>query len=236
MNNKKISPYDVVAVGDIHGSYDLLSSFVRSVRGTGAIVIFLGDLVDRGSGDVECLTLVRSMNKNPEKFGLSAAHCLLGNHESLMVNALSGDKMGMVDWIGNGGAFWKSEVLKQFVPWLKTLPYVMTDASTGTVFSHAGLIPGEDPDETIRSGRANSLIWIREPFLTSGPEFEKYGGKYRRAVHGHSWAVTNDGFIMTEPDISKSGDRVGIDTAAYVTGVLTAFNSTTEEFYQMFRE
>ena len=49
------------------------------------------------------------------------------------------------------------------------------------------------------------LIWIREPFLSS----REWHGKV--VVHGHT--------ISGEPEMSDR--RIGIDTAAYATGVLT---------------
>ena len=47
-----ISPGDVIAVGDVHGRYDLLDSLLAKLRGSEATVILLGDMIDRGGQEI----------------------------------------------------------------------------------------------------------------------------------------------------------------------------------------
>ena len=70
-------------------------------------------------------------------------------------------------------------------------------------FVHAGVRPGAPLG---RQAEAD-LLWIRGPFLDCDRPFE------RVIVHGHTWL---DG----EPQLL--GHRIGVDTGAYATGVLTA--------------
>jgi serine/threonine protein phosphatase 1 len=49
------------------------------------------------------------------------------------------------------------------------------------------------------------LLWIREEFLESGEDFGKI------VVHGHT--------PVPEPELRTN--RVGVDTGAYMTGILT---------------
>ena len=70
----------------------------------------------------------------------------------------------------------------------------------GYVFVHAGIRPGvplaeQDPED---------LIWIREPFLSSGGDF---GFK---VVHGHTIAA-----------VEHRPNRIAVDTGAVRTGVLS---------------
>ena len=69
-------------------------------------------------------------------------------------------------------------------------------------FTHAGARPGLALDRQT----PQDLLWIRRPFLDSGTEFE------RIVVHGHT------------PTAAVHADRrrIGIDTKAYESGVLTA--------------
>ena len=69
-------------------------------------------------------------------------------------------------------------------------------------FVHAGVRPGVPLDKQ----STYDLLWIREPFLDS----TKYHG--RMVVHGHS--------VMTQPE--RLPNRIGIDTGAYDSGVLTS--------------
>ncbi len=86
----------MVAIGDVHGSYDKL---LKLLRGTGLIdaelswmgstdhLVLLGDLVDRGPDDRQVLDLVRRLQTEATAAG-GRVHALLGNHE---VMNLSGD-------------------------------------------------------------------------------------------------------------------------------------------------
>ena len=68
-------------------------------------------------------------------------------------------------------------------------------------FVHAGVRPGIPLDDQ----SPEDLLWIREEFLAS----KAYHG--RVIVHGHS--------VRMRPEILAN--RIGIDTGAYDTGVLT---------------
>jgi serine/threonine protein phosphatase 1 len=70
------------------------------------------------------------------------------------------------------------------------------------LFVHAGIAPGV-PFEEQKTG---DLRWIREPFLS---HTEPHGSVI---VHGHT--------ISDEPQ--DRGNRIGIDTGAYASGILTA--------------
>ena len=70
------------------------------------------------------------------------------------------------------------------------------------LFVHAGIAPLVPLEEQ----RTNDLRWIREPFLSHG---EPYGAV---VVHGHT--------ITDQPQ--DRGNRIGIDTGAYLSGRLTA--------------
>jgi serine/threonine protein phosphatase 1 len=68
-------------------------------------------------------------------------------------------------------------------------------------FSHAGVRPGV----SLRRQREEDLLWIRDEFLESERDFEKF------VVQGHT--------PVPNPDIRSN--RINIDTGAYATGVLT---------------
>jgi hypothetical protein len=79
----------VVAIGDIHGSYEKLTSLLKTTglatealtwKGGEAHLVACGDLVDRGSEDRAVLDLLRKLQKEAEKEG-GQVHTLLGNHD-----------------------------------------------------------------------------------------------------------------------------------------------------------
>ena len=86
----------VVAIGDVHGSYDKLLKLLRgtdlvdeelSWAGGETHLVFVGDLVDRGPDDRQVLDLVKRLQPEAAATG-GRIHALLGNHE---VMNLSGD-------------------------------------------------------------------------------------------------------------------------------------------------
>lgn len=220
--NDKIDPGDVIAVGDIHARYDLFSLFLDYVRGSETTVILLGDLIDRGKQDLQVLSKVRQLLDEPESEGLANFFCLMGNHEKMMIDAYEGGATPLRQWLDNGGNFEDMAEIYEHVKWIDQLPiYITLD---DTMFIHAGFYPGKDPLETIEAGKVDNLLWMREPFLTYGPEFERWNPRLKKVVFGHT---------MKGPlPYVVPGGGVGIDTGAVAFGVLTSHNVTKNTFCQ----
>ena len=109
----------ILAVGDIHGMYDKLTSLMEKIQFSPAddLLIFLGDYIDRGPQSLECLDYVMNLYKQyPER-----VVPLLGNHEAMCINYYEyearkrslmdnfGKQMVLV-WLDNGG----KDTYKQF--------------------------------------------------------------------------------------------------------------------------
>jgi hypothetical protein len=83
----------VIAVGDLHGSYDkairilqaadLLDDDLRWIGGAQHLVV-VGDFVDRGVGDRALMDLFRRLRPESEAAG-GRVHVLLGNHEVMIL-------------------------------------------------------------------------------------------------------------------------------------------------------
>lgn len=218
------SPGDVIAVGDIHARYDLLEKLIEHVRDTQAVIIFLGDIIDRGGQDIQVVETIRKLTEDPESEGLSNVFCLMGNHEGMLIDALTGPMQSTLLWMQNGGNFDQYDVLSEHLEWFEQLPIFMTIDET--MFIHAGIYPGVDPTDTINKGKTENLLWMREPFLSYGPEFEKWNPGLKQVIFGHTPKFdVGEGLPYTIPD------GICIDTGAFWTNVLTAYNVTTETFY-----
>ena len=220
-----ISPGDVIAVGDIHGRYDLLEQFLEDVQGSLACVILLGDIIDRGGDDTKVLNVVSSLLREPDLIGLSNFFCLMGNHEAMFVDAVTGTGDQWSLWLHNGGNFEQYGEMQEHLEWLAELPVYMTVGDT--LFTHAGIVPGRDPYELVDKGKVDTLLWMREPFLSRGPEFEKWNPELKQVVFGHTPKFgEGEGLPYTIPD------GICIDTGAFFTNCLTAYNVTKQAFYQ----
>lgn len=221
----EIAPGDVIAVGDIHGRYDLFELFLDKVRGSEACVILLGDIIDRGGQDIQILNKVKALLDDPESEGLSNFFCLMGNHEGMFVDACVGPSQDLFLWLQNGGNFEQYAEMQEHLEWVSELPVYMTVGDT--LFIHAGIVPGRDPYELVDNGKVDTLLWMREPFLSRGPEFEKWNPELKQVIFGHTPKFEEgEGLPYTIPD------GICVDSGAYWTGVLTAYNVTQGSFYQ----
>ena len=221
-----IEPGDVIAVGDIHARYDLFEEFLNHVRGSQATVILLGDIIDRGGQDVEVLNKVRQLLESPESEGLSNFFCLMGNHEGMFVDAMVGTNGEWSLWLRNGGNFEQFDEMREHLEWIAELPVYMTIGET--MFIHAGFYPGKNPYDTIDAGKTDNILWMREPFLSMGPQFEKWNPDLKKVVFGHTpkYDCPEEGKPYEIPD------GICIDTGAFYTGVLTAYNVTRDTISQ----
>lgn len=215
-----IYPGDVIAVGDIHGRFDLLDELCTHVTGTGARVIFLGDMIDRGPNSIGVVERIHDMVLDPEAWGLEEVIALMGNHEWMLMDALTGPMGCILQWLRNGGTQEQYDALEPYYDWMKNLPVFVT--INDTMFIHAGVYPGHDPREAIFARRTDRLLWMREPFLTLGPQFEKWNPNLKRIVFGHTPETAM-------PYLIPNG--ICIDTAAWHTGILTTYNATQNTFW-----
>lgn len=239
VENDLVNEGDVIAVGDIHATWEPYRQFLNWVEGTQAVVVLLGDMIDRSKGDLAVLEATQRRLDNPEEFGLLGFHALKGNHEKLFLEARQEGFRpctATIEWLRNGGnkkhCF---EMGREHGEWLANLPTFMTIGDT--LFIHSGVFPGHDPQITIEENKGDELLWIREPFLTLGPQFEKWSPGLKKVVHGHTPTIfeehNKENGLGFAPVVTK--DRVNIDTGACFTGVepkgfLTAYNVTQNTF------
>jgi len=197
----------VVAIGDVHGCAGLLRKAIWPHLGSGAELIFLGDLIDRApdtDGDQQVLELVRELQDNAAAYGLAGVTVLRGNHEQMLLDALDegvpGEATELWEWNGGNPAFLPLALEHQ--AWLQALP--LTAVRGQYLFVHAGVRPGVP----LQQQQTDDLLWIRGPFL-NGPHGLPY-----TVVHGHTF--------RSDYRITRLPHRIGIDTGAFRSGQLTA--------------
>lgn len=219
------NPGDFVAVGDVHGRFDLVWKLISKLRDTGVHVLFLGDLIDRAKekgGDVVVLNLMKSVMDDPALYGLASVDALRGNHEQMFLDAADSDPNdwdGSFNlWVHNGGSIDSLPEMRSHVEWIRELP--LFKRVDDTVFVHAGL----RPNVPLENQTHTDMVWIREPFLSRGP-----AGVHgiTRVVHGHTPDFENPGRV----DIRKN--RVNLDSGAFFSGVLTGYNHNTGHVFQV---
>jgi serine/threonine-protein phosphatase PP1 catalytic subunit len=92
--NLKNSKRDIYVIGDIHGNLETLLGIYELIdKKHPDLVIFLGDIVDRGSKQLECLLFILVLKiLNPHKY-----YILRGNHETLEMNTYYGFLQEFID-------------------------------------------------------------------------------------------------------------------------------------------
>jgi serine/threonine protein phosphatase 1 len=219
-NNQRI-----YAVGDIHGRADLLEQLHEKITADASdfngkkTVVYLGDYIDRGeqSRQVIDILLTRPIKDFEPVY-------LRGNHEKSLLDFIEYPAVAAA-WLSYGGR----EALNSYgiplahIPGRQqigeiaqrlddTLPDDHRNFLTiscvdswqcgSYYFVHAGIRPGIDLEKQSQEDK----LWIRDDFLNSTINHGAI------IVHGHS--------ITPAPEILPN--RIGVDTGAFRTGVLTA--------------
>jgi serine/threonine protein phosphatase 1 len=212
-------------VGDVHGRLDLLDELLKDIHAeidrekpAKVLLLFLGDLIDRGPNSAQVVERLRTYRHRDVR-----PVFLLGNHEEVLLRILAGEMEHLPGWLRFGGAQClesygadprligaasdesavssiREAIPDQHVAFLRT--FVDTCRFGDYLFVHAGIRPGIALDQQ----RQADLRWIREPFLSDDTEHGFV------VVHGHT----------ISPEVDERPNRIGIDTGAYRSGVLTA--------------
>lgn len=212
----------IYAIGDIHGRLDCLERLLACIFAEAnpgrTVLVFLGDYIDRGPqsrGVIEGLLLLET---------LFETRFLRGNHDQSLLNFLSDPAAGPA-WCDFGGRDtlasygvsaptlrgdadgWRtaSAELARAMPveHFTFFQRLESSASYGDYFfCHAGARPGL----ALEAQSDEDLMWIRDAFLRDPRPFDQV------IVHGHT----------PEPAVHMDARRIGLDTGAYATGVLSA--------------
>jgi serine/threonine protein phosphatase 1 len=218
----------IYAVGDVHGRLDLLEPLAANIAADMAasacterpMLVFLGDYVDRGPASAGVIDLILELSAEPAL----EVRALKGNHEEALLMFLEDASFGAT-WMGHGGAatlasygvqppntrtdpeVWEgvrdafaAALPPSHLAFLRDLELMATEGDYA--FVHAGVRPGVPLDRQAE----RDLLWIRYEFLEAPGPFGKV------IVHGHT--------PMEQPQVTPH--RLGVDTGAYATGVLTA--------------
>jgi len=229
-NNKKevAGPFDII--GDIHGCYDELCELLAKlgyIDGThpdGRMVVFLGDLCDRGPKNAEVLRLVMDMVQ------AGNAYCIVGNHDAKLLKHLSGSKVQLthglettVGQLSSQSEAFAAEV-KTFLDSLVS-HYIFDDGKLAV--AHAGII---EKYQGRASGRIRNFCLYGD---TTG-ETDEYGlpvrlpwaNNYRgeaTVVYGHT----------PSPNVEAVNNTFCIDTGCVFGGKLSALRYPEKEIVQV---
>ena len=207
----------IYAIGDIHGCARQLANLHDRIAGdladrpvASALLLHIGDYVDRGADTAGVIAQLVDGCPIP---GMEMVN-LMGNHESTMLDALSGERAAGTDWLFAGGKAalqsygidpegprdrWATLIPQAHQAFLRGLALMHREG--GYAFIHAGVRPGIALENQAR----DDLLRSRQPFLYSEADFGAV------VVHGHT--------PVKAPVIRHN--RIAIDTGAVFGGPLT---------------
>ena len=207
----------IYAIGDIHGCarqlaklHDMIAQDLGRRPIASALLLHIGDYVDRGADTAGVIALLVD---GCQVEGTETVN-LMGNHESTMLEALSGERAAGTDWLFAGGrATLQSYGIDPDGPrdqWARNIPQAHQDflrglslmhREGGYAFIHAGVRPGIKLEDQAR----DDLLRSRQPFLYSEADFGAV------VVHGHT--------PVKAPVVRHN--RIAIDTGAVFGGLMT---------------
>jgi len=207
----------IYVIGDIHGCarqlanlHALIAKDLASRPIAAPLLLHIGDYVDRGADTAGVIAHLGDGCPIP---GMEMVN-LLGNHESTMMDALSGERAAATDWLFAGGRAalesygidpdgprdrWTSIIPRSHQDFLQGLTLMPREG--GYAFVHAGVRPGVPLENQAR----DDLLRSRQPFLYSEADFGAV------IVHGHT--------PVRAPVVRHN--RIAIDTGAVFGGRLT---------------
>lgn len=231
-----LRPFDVelavdqpfYAVGDVHGCFDQMKTVLENIDAdierTGnddAVLVMLGDYVDRGEKSADVLSYLMDLQKNDP----AGVICLKGNHEQMMIDFIDDPATAGGRWLRYGGlqtlaSFGIRGVTERsdademldacdelcdampagMIDWLGNLSIQYTSGNVHCV--HAAL----DPDRPAANQPERIVVWGHKDFETQ----LRTDGAW--VVHGHTVVDT----------AQKVAGRIPLDTGCYYTGRLSA--------------
>jgi serine/threonine protein phosphatase 1 len=218
------------AVGDVHGCAVELDAMVEllarrideaQARGQRCVTCLLGDYIDRGPNSFGVL---RRLPRLSVRLG-GTVHLLRGNHDQLLLDALRKvPAPGTIElWCANGGERTMAQLGVEPYSVLEMMPEEVGEhlrdrlgaemvtflqklqvyhEEDAYLFVHAGV----HPRRALAAHSLEDLLWLRDPFLNA----EEWPHPFT-VVHGH-----------TPLGVEVLPHRVGLDSACFFTGVLSA--------------
>jgi len=205
-------------VGDVHGCLEMLERLIDKLEWNPSSdrLIFVGDYIDRGENPKGVVDFVLRLKEDSP-----LVECLIGNHEQMFLDYLSGDDSR--SFILNGGL----STLGSYEGVRRSKDDPLIPSSHLDFFSslskmieleqyyivHAGFRPNirlEDQDFF-------DMIWIRDEFIYADYDFGKV------VIFGHT--------PLNSPIIMKN--KIGIDTGAVYGNCLTCLELPKKVFHSV---
>lgn len=207
----------VLVVGDLHGSFDKL---MKALKNEGFdrekdLVVCVGDLIDRGEQNLECLGLILE----------PWFETVQGNHEWLALQAIQNPNYTtMANWSYNGGNWYYDledrGLADLLLDKVKHLPHIIElDLPQNQEFKKIVVCHTDYPEDVYEYGKLVDkfeIVWSRKRIDEKSDLVVKGADLF---IHGHT----------PFKEVAKYGNRLYIDTGAVFGGKLTIIQVNENE-------
>jgi Calcineurin-like phosphoesterase len=208
-----------IAIGDIHGCSRAFDALIAEIRPTPLDeIVTLGDYVDRGPDTPDVLDRLIALGARCRLV------CLLGNHDQLMLDALSGGDP--LDWYGSGGL----ATLESYDRWrrfdaipARHVAFLRGCRSYHETGSHIFVHASYDPELPMKDQSIAILRWAKLREARPAPH---HSG--RTVVVGHT--------SQKSGEVLNLGHLICIDTFCHGGGWLTALDVRSGRLWQVDRD
>jgi serine/threonine protein phosphatase 1 len=232
-------------VGDVHGRCAQLKNLMDMIPRDEAVdmLVFLGDLIDRGPDAPGCVSYVsQTVKNNPEQ-----VVCLRGNHEQMLLDFIEGTNNLWITPVTGGERTFEqytgepvvvnseedlnrlrqlvqSKIPAEHLEFIRRTPYFFEDDFA--IYVHAGLEKGKHP----RDASPQSLLWMRDMEF-----YKNYSGKL--CLFGH----TPTPFLPLRGRLGRHGiyiskSAIGLDTGYNHASPLSSLSLPDFTLYQAFAD
>ena len=232
-------------VGDVHGRCAQLRNLMDMIPRDEEVdmLVFLGDLIDRGPDAPGCVSYVlETVKNNPEH-----VICLRGNHEQMLLDFVEGTNNLWITPVTGGERTFEqytgepvvvnseedlnrlrqlvqSKIPAEHLEFFRRTPYFYEDDFA--IYVHAGLEKGKHP----RDASPQSLLWMRDMEF-----YKNYSGKL--CLFGH----TPTPFLPLRGRLGRHGiyiskSAIGLDTGYNHASPLSSLSLPDFTLYQAFAD
>lgn len=213
-----MSAEKIFVVGDVHGCLGMLKNLIDKIKWDPSKdrLIFIGDYIDRGEDPRGVIDFVLKLKEDS-----ALVQCLIGNHEQMLLDYLSGNDPETYILNGGGTTLMSYDRVRRseeepLIP-SSHLDFISSLMPMIELDHYYIVHAGFRPNVNIEDQDLFDMIWIRDEFLSSDYDFGKV------VIFGHT--------PFHNPIIMKN--KMGIDTGAVFGNRLTCLELPEIKFHSV---
>jgi predicted phosphodiesterase len=215
--SKRKNEKRIIAIGDVHGCATELEELLELLQPSDSdVVIFVGDLINKGPNNSKVLTIANELN----------AIYIRGNHEQRLLQYKWLEDVNILKSYDKATIATLSDSDWEFMAKSKLYHY---EKSIDTLFVHAGLLPDIPwKEQTISTFTRIQVInaqgeACKRSESPKSPHWSRFWKQQPFVVYGHT----------PSPKIRRTPYSLGIDTACVYGEYLTACVFPEKKIYQV---